>query len=251
MPDRLVFLDFDGVLCDSLPECLASSWQAYYGLIEGSLPDRAPLGLRAAFYALRPYVRSGEDYVLLQELIEAGIAIRSQQDFDAQLERKGAQAMQRYKEVFYRARGELLQTDRPYWLGLNRIYPFLRPHLRGWAASPCLRILSTKKASFIIEILAANGVLIDAGRVLHCDARGKLHAIVEDARQARSREALWVDDQLDHLRARGEPRPGLQIRRCLASWGYVRKEWLEQGLGPEVLDPAGLPGLLRSWLCPP
>jgi len=251
MPDRLVFLDFDGVLCDSLPECLVSSWHAYYGLLKGGLPDRVPLALHAAFHEIRPYIRSGEDYVLLQELIDTGARVCCQEDFDAHLQLKGEQTMRHYKELFYQARAELLRTDKPYWIGLNRIYPFLLPHLRSWAASPCLRILSTKKASFILEILAANGVLIDAERVLHCDAQGKSDAIAEALRERPDRRVLWIDDQVDHLRAHHEQLRDAAVSRCLAAWGFVKREWLEQDLGLEVLRPPQVAGKLASWLCPP
>jgi phosphoglycolate phosphatase-like HAD superfamily hydrolase len=249
--DRLVFLDFDGVLCDSLPECLVSSWTAFYGLLKGQLPDRVPLALRATFYQLRPYVRSGEDYVLLQELAEAGTSVHSQQDFDAQLRRRGSNTMQKYKQLIYQARSELLRTDRSYWIGLNRIYPFLLPHLTSWARNPCLHILSTKEASYILEILAAHGVRIDSSRVLHCGAQEKPRLITATARRLKSARALWIDDQVDHLCSGTEQFRDLDVYPCLASWGYVKREWLEQELGFEVLAPAQFVGKLDCWLSAP
>lgn len=244
--DAVALLDFDGVLCDSLPECLVSSWVAYWGHLKGSLPDRVSLALHRTFYAIRPYIRSGEDYVLIQELIDAGAAIHCQEDFDAQLARKGPQTMQRYKDLFYRARAELLQTQRPYWIGLNRIYPFLLPDLRRWAASPGFVILSTKKASFILEILGANGVAIEPARVRHCDSQGKRRAIAQIARGLACRRVLWIEDQVDYLLARDEELAGLEVKGCLAAWGYVKPEWLHLGL--EVLSPGDLAPRIEAWL---
>jgi phosphoglycolate phosphatase-like HAD superfamily hydrolase len=237
--DRLVFLDFDGVLCDSLPECLVSSWTAFYGFLRGGLPDRVPLTLRATFYELRPYVRSGEDYVLLQELVEAGTSVHSQQDFDAQLRRRGTTTMQEYRHVFYRARSELLRTDRGYWIGLNRIYPFLLPHLKTWTCSPCLHILSTKEASYILEILAARGVEIDAGRVLHCGAQEKPGLIIATARRLNSARVLWIGIREEGVvgaenRVR-DPRPLTACRKARLLAVYALSRVGELGSGQPSL----------------
>lgn len=251
MSDRLVFLDFDGVLCDSLSECLVSSWEAYYGLLRHRIPDRVPSDLRAAFSQMRPYVRSGEDYVLLQELLEAGTAARSQEDFDSQIRARGPRLMREYGNLMYRARSELLRTERGYWIGLNRIYPFLLPALRAWVRSPRLHILSTKKAAYILEILTGKGVGMDPTRVLHCGAHDKPRVIARIMRGKHCGRALWVDDQLDQLRSPGEEPRGTELRRCLASWGYVRPEWLSHDLGLEVLTPSRLIETLEHWLSSP
>ena len=59
----LVFLDFDGVICDSALECLVSSWEAYFRDHGRDAPKAVPVDLKERFLALRPYVRSGEDSV--------------------------------------------------------------------------------------------------------------------------------------------------------------------------------------------
>ncbi len=100
----LVFLDFDGVICDSLLECLVSSWQGYYRLHLGKRETAVPITLRREFSKLRPYVRAGEDFILIQELINNKIPIRSQEQFDSQLAVRGEERMARYKELFYTAR---------------------------------------------------------------------------------------------------------------------------------------------------
>ena len=60
----LLFLDFDGVICDSEPECFESSSVAYRKL---KSPENVSKSLehRSLFRQLRPLIRSGEDYLVI------------------------------------------------------------------------------------------------------------------------------------------------------------------------------------------
>ena len=81
---RLVFLDFDGVICDSLPECYTVSLAAYYGLFRKSeVPKDASGATETVFRRFRPYIRRGGDYLFIQMAIHQGIRLESQEDFDS------------------------------------------------------------------------------------------------------------------------------------------------------------------------
>ena len=101
--EGLVFLDFDGVICDSILETLVSSWRGYYLLRGEEEPPVMPVSLLQDFSRLRPYVRTGEDFILIQELIAAKFPIQSQQEFDVQLAQRGNQRIARFRECFYTA----------------------------------------------------------------------------------------------------------------------------------------------------
>lgn len=220
----LVFLDFDGVICDSIAECLVSSWEAYFGHTRETTPSAVPVDLRAKFAALRPYVRSGEDFLLCQEILHKDLAVRSQEDFDRLAASKGSAGLARLRERFYEARAALRQRDRRYWIGLNSLYPAVAENLSLWVNSPCLHILSTKRPEFINEILAASGILFPGKRILHSDRTDKGARIEKLLKGRREESALLVDDQIDHL-ARIQAQSG-RIAVYLASWGYVKPEWL-------------------------
>jgi phosphoglycolate phosphatase-like HAD superfamily hydrolase len=244
--EGLVFLDFDGVICDSLLECLVSSWKAYHRLHRGAMPASVPLSLRSQFQALRPFVRSGEDFVLLQQLIDEEAPVRTQADFDARLQRCGPRTMERYRELFYAARSELLREQRGYWLALNRLYPHILPRLPAWLASPRLYILSTKRSPYIREILQHHGMSVDPARTLTCRARQKRTTILSVLDSRGAERGLFVDDQLDHLL----PHPGEdgRIAGYLAAWGYVKASWLQESGSVPVLYPQQLSPLLQLWL---
>jgi phosphoglycolate phosphatase-like HAD superfamily hydrolase len=244
--EGLVFLDFDGVICDSLFETLVSSWRGYYLLLGEEEPAAVPVTLLRDFKRLRPFVRAGEDMILIQELIAGEITIRSQADFDGQLRRRGEQELNRFRESFYAARRDLLMHDREYWLGLNRLYPHVVPCLRQWVCSPALYILSTKRADYIAEILLANRIPLDPERVLDCEAKEKKNTILRTLALRGSEKALFIDDQIDHLASDSARDP--RITPCLASWGYVQQQWLEDPRGIEVLHPNQFAERVRPWL---
>ncbi len=235
-------LDFDGVICDSAEECFASSWTAYHALHRGAEGGDPPASARAAFRAMRPFVRSGEDFVLIQDLIARGMTVQSQPEFDRAWERPGIPSRDRFKELFYRARTDLLEKDRGAWLALNTVYPHVLSALSRIPASFPLYVLSTKKPPFVIETLAANGISVPGSHVLYSHGEPKL-AAVERLREALGfEEAVFVEDQLDAIRGNTNPR----IRACLASWGYVREEWLREATGISVLRPDDFVSLVAA-----
>ena len=228
---RLLVLDFDGVICDSAEECFVSSWTAYNVLYRGRAARAAPDAARPAFRSLRPFIRSGEDFVLIQELIEQGTSVDDQAGFDRAWLRPGTPPPERFKELFYRARIDLFEKNRAAWLSMNPIYPHVAAALSKIDPGTLLYILSTKKAEFVRETLDAGGMEIPPDRVLYSHGEPTL-ATVETLRKSTGAEvAVFVEDQIDAIRGNTNPR----ITVYLASWGYVQEPWLHAGV--PVLDP--------------
>ncbi len=253
-----LFIDFDGVICDSAAECLFSSWVAYDRLGLSAQPDdpavppsdtpgtppSVPVTLRKRFLGLRPFIRAGDDYVLIQHLLATGRTPAHQEEFDLERRRAGPQMLARYADELNRVRQDLMVHDRDHWLRLNPLYPGMEGLLRAadWDRT---WILSTKRPRYIEAILAFHEVPVPAHAILHAAAISKLDmvAAVLDERQA-GRAAL-IDDQLDHLVGNEDPR----IEVFLATWGYAKPEWQADPRVPS-LDLPELHGLLaRSTSC--
>ena len=236
-----VFLDFDGVICDSALECLASSWLAYHRLRRERAPGAVPADLLERFLLLRPFARSAPDYVLIQELIDAGREPVSQAEFERErAARRGR--FDRYSRLMQEVRGGLLRTDPGYWMALHRLYPHVLRELPRWVASESFYILSTKRPELILRVLGHFGLPMDGRRTLPCQPSGKLEIIASTMRRKGHRRALFVDDQIDNLRAEpAGPSGELQVAKALAAWGYLRREWLEElPPGVELLRPEEL-----------
>lgn len=242
VPSPLLVLDFDGVICDSLEECYVSSWTAYRELFLGRPPSDPPADARGPFRALRPYVRSGEDFVLIQQLVSRKAAAGSQAEFDREWEKPGAPARRQFKDLYYRARTALFDRDPEAWLSMSRIYPHVPKALAGLSPRVPLYVLSTKKPQFVSATLRANQLSVAEGHVLYSEEEPKLATVERLTRELSPREAVFVEDQIDALRANRNPR----IRTYLATWGYVQEDWLRDSGGIRLLDPDGFVRLLAA-----
>ncbi|MAG13090.1 MAG: hypothetical protein CMN78_00655 [Spirochaetales bacterium] len=215
----LLFLDFDGVICDSIDECFVSSWYALFGGATDS-SQSVSLSAHRQFVRYRPFIRRGADYLLLQHCIDGGIVLASQADFDRQERLTGTETMDAYHRKFYAARAYFLQNSSEYWLGLNRIYPGLAAVLPdvandGW-------ILTTKEADFAHRILCSQGLAWDRGRIICTGKERKLDIIQNIMESEKAVHGIFIDDQIDHFSGLVYPK----ISCMLASWGYIKTEWL-------------------------
>jgi phosphoglycolate phosphatase-like HAD superfamily hydrolase len=218
-----LFLDFDGVICDSLEECFQSSYLADHGPgIGEALPPPAPAdaAYRAAFRACRPFVRSGEDYIVLHRLIASGKAPGGQAEFDAALASVGPEGLAKIKSGLYAVRESLLAKHRETWLGWNPLYPGMAEALNRLAPNPRAFILSTKKAEFIAEILAHQSVLWPAERIIYSGKERKLDIV---GTMAGGESSILIDDQVEHL---DFAHPSCSCYAAL--WGYVTREAINE-----------------------
>lgn len=216
MPTGL-FLDFDGVLCDSVSECYASSWIAFYERYRGESPRSVRISDYRLFREYRPYIRTGEDYLLIHSLIADGVTIRDQADFDAAVSRAGAEHMATYRALLYTVREELVEQSLDRWLALHNAYAGIREPLAALASDPYVWIVSTKRQEFILRVLRGWGIRWPSERVATPVSRTKVEIIEGVMNVRRMERAVFVDDHAADLQC-GDV-DGLSCR--LASWGHV------------------------------
>lgn len=238
----LLFLDFDGVVCDSIEECFFSSAEAYYAReLRRAVPafDEA---YRKAYRAQRPFVRNGEDYLLIHGILSSGGRCATQAEFDAIRLKAGRPLLARYLELFTAARRDLLVADRARWLSLNPVYPFMLDLLPRLGANGRSYILSTKKREFIVEILASRGSGWEEERIVSVQDRPKLQLVSGILDETGGSRATFVDDQIEHLAGPADPR----VRRYLALWGYAYPGARSDGVGE--LGEAEAKALIEEFL---
>jgi phosphoglycolate phosphatase-like HAD superfamily hydrolase len=240
----LLVLDFDGVICDSVDEAFLASWTAYHGLYRKDEPTAVPVTLHRDFARLRPFIRTGEDFVLIQDLLATGKTVENQEQFDEALRRMGDATRDSFKEIFYQARTRLLETERTLWLSLNRIYPHVDKALRMMAGWKDFVILSTKKPQFINEVLVFHGLTVPQERILYSDREPKLMVTERVRNEGGYTTAILVEDQIDHIRDNVNPRVGVR----LATWGYVKPEWLVAPAAVPLVTPEEFVALVERLL---
>lgn len=215
-----LFLDFDGCLCDSYVECFSMGWYAYNILYRKSDPGCMNIADKGRFRELRPMVRNSEDNVVIQHILHSGKAVGSQADFDAVCGELGPDVLAELRTCFYDTREFFLLNYRDFWLGLNTLFQPLEGPLRKSSNNPAVFILSTKRPDFIDEILKFNGISWPFDRILEARGRSKEEIILDSIQRVNKERAVFVDDQIDHLRSDGAGR----ITNYLAEWGYVSED---------------------------
>lgn len=228
-----IYLDFDGVICDSFEECCFSSWLAWTEkTITENPPDAPPWDSRylSNFRSCRPFIRSGEDYVVLHDCLSNGFHPRSQKEFDSLLQQAGQAKLAVFKDRLYSVREDLLKFHKGLWLSWNPLYPGFEELLKALSATPKVYILSTKKASFISEILAFNGITWPRERIFYTGGKKKISLIDQNSGFSPS---FLLDDQIDHL---DFEHPHCDCR--LALWGFVKEEWITPQIPAMSLESA-------------
>lgn len=214
-------LDFDGVIADSIAECLVNGYNAHVRF-EGEgdpitrLSDLAPAVVDEA-RRLRNFIRSGQDYVYIFQAIRQGADLRDQSGFDrfAQAHRDRRDP---YFDLFYQVRKHAADSDPAGWAELSPLYPGMGEFLTSFPEDR-LTIVTTKKAEYAAIILSHNDVRIGEDRIFQAtEAHPKQDILVRLAENRGVAPSVFcfVDDQVDtlfNIRPTG-------VRCFLAEWGY-------------------------------
>jgi hypothetical protein len=240
---KYLFLDFDGVICDSINETILCSWLAYYQYLKKELPNSVPCDHKRQFMNFRPFIRSAADYIVIQDMIACRKQVKNQAEFDALLRLLGNEVLAYYQTVFYQARTEIFTAYKTLWLKLNPIYPHMYEIMKKAAYHNVVYLISTKKTEFILEILRGHYLDFDVKNIIYSGKEEKLAVIARILKVQKRAKAYFIDDQISHL----YPNHHRRIKTYLASWGYIEQKWLKQGR-VKVLTPAKMLRLVSQVL---
>lgn len=217
----MLALDFDGVICDSIEECLVLSFECFQSVTKPGAGLRSPsepipLPLQSIFRVRRHFVRPARHYYLLWKWItDMPDLVLSQTQFD-DLERQWPEETARFERLFFERRHQLMQERSTEWLALNPLFPGVQATWSSLLRHP-LYIVTTKdrQATTCIldhHALAVSGVYANGSFAAKADA---ILAIAEREHIDPSRVA-FVDDHPDHLRSVA----GTGAWPLFAQWGY-------------------------------
>ena len=115
---RVFLLDFDGVLCNSLDECLIVSYNTYYKMDNNTI-DTIPMNHRDYFYENRWLVRPAGEYCVLWKAFESGLNIN--EIVFGKLKMEYSEDIDKFQKLFYNNRAQL-KSNMPHWLSLHETY---------------------------------------------------------------------------------------------------------------------------------
>lgn len=223
---HFIALDFDGVIADSISECLVIGYNAFRNFAkEGHvIRDLSALSTEeiAEFKRLRNFIRSGEDYVFIRLAMANNRTITNQEEFD-QFLLQNHHLSESFFQLFYKERIRLSGKETRQWIALNPLYSGMKDFLVGVLNSDQLAIISTKKAEFIRRILEGHKIDIPGKDIYHAGHnRSKLDIIRELMENMGIEPSCFhfIDDQVDTL-IKIKP-SGINL--YLAGWGYNDEE---------------------------
>lgn len=227
-----LYLDFDGVICDSVLEAFYCSYLAYHAIPYTEDPSTYASDANCSygvakdiFFQYRPFIRSGQHLMLLQHCINRDIALHTQQDFETQLQHISAEQLQTWRNQLYTIRERMHSNRFSTYIALNTLYPHVQKHVHALSTCANAYILSTKRTDMIAIVLQHNQITWPSERIFSVDKKGKITAIQERAHR-RNTNIAFIDDHLPHILTIEQ---GAQygIDCFLADWGYVLAEWKE------------------------
>lgn len=221
----VVALDFDGVLCDSIDECMLVAHNAYWesrGRQNRAVMEIAELDpdLVKRFRRLRHLVRPAGEYLVLMHYLFTSKAETKidQAGFDALTAAEGT-ALATYQALFFETRNRWRTQDPDEWTALHRLFPQARCVALLQECFP-VHLVTTKDRESVVRLNRARSLGLDESRLW--TAESKLPKASSIQRIAAAEEICcsqihFVDDHPDHLR---DVR-GTGARCYWARWGYT------------------------------
>ena len=218
--NRVIVLDFDGVVWDSVGESFEQAWLAWNQLHGGVgfAHDEAERIFRDA----RWQCKDGHDFYIVMSLMRDGVTDiggLSADDFRRQRETLAREdEAERFVHAFYASREHMRTHAFERWCALQRPFPGVVDQINALRAeAKGVAVATTKDAPSALALLAHAGIdgLPVYGREVSLDKNDHMRAIQAEF-GVTGHDMAFVEDLLENLRnvaAQG-------LRLVLADWGY-------------------------------
>ena len=212
----LKFLDFDGVIIDSIEECYIISKSVYFGY---SFFSHDEIEYKKIFFKYRGLVRPPYEYLILHQAIEIYIQDRDhdfKKLFNEILKNISDKDKQFFESDFFKKRQLFQENDFQAWVNLNPLMPFGKTLIGS--NNTDVFIVTTKNKAATIALL--DYYKIDVAGIYANDeiksfgSKGKL--IQSLMQENIMQDALFLDDAVEHLDTIKDRR----VKCFFADWGY-------------------------------
>ncbi len=235
---KILALDFDGVIVDSVLDSLFVGHNAYLRLysrgkkkcfggelfiFENWEETKNQHQEEIKYYrTLRPYIRGATDYGLLQKLIEENKSIKSQEEFDNY--RKTVRFdFEAYEKEFYKERERLQNINYRDWFNLEPAYPKVIEGVKKLLDKGTKIVIATaNRRKAITKCFTPEyfGFTIKPEDILdkrYGENKSEQMKQIVKLYNVKFEEIYFIDDQVSHLI---QTRP-LGVKVLLAGWSYA------------------------------
>jgi phosphoglycolate phosphatase-like HAD superfamily hydrolase len=218
-------LDFDGVICNGMPEYLATSWETYciiWQVANKEMPD----GLSDRFTKYRPLIETGwEMPVLIRALVLDIPDVEISQKWSDVRQRILAENNLNSQEVAFKLdsfRDEWIARDLESWLVLHTFYPGIVEQLKAVLQTEIkLVIITTKEGRFVSKILQKSGINLDRKYIFGKEQNQPKAKTLKQLLALKPDEKIWfIEDRWQTLQKIAVDPDLLGVKLSLADWGY-------------------------------
>jgi len=220
MPEY-IFLDFDGVVVDSIDECYEVSKHAYFGFA----PIRDEAKVQELYYEHRGMVRPAQEYgCLFDAIVESLDKGEAVPEIFERIRVTKPKRYALFEQQFFGYRKEL-QKDQAKWLSLHRLTEYGKSLLNQDLSH--YMIVTTKNKESVALLNQHYGIDIpDIYDKLDYRKQGSKGAILDailDQNPA-IEGGIFVDDAAEHLESVTNPK----IKPLFCPWGYGENTHFEE-----------------------
>lgn len=225
--DYLLLWDFDGVIADSLIECLVTSYNAFAthtGQKKAFVWDRTdvPACFKKEFFKSRKYVRRAGEFFVIYKAVCEGRTLKDYASFERVLRAIGKE-LEEYERQFYKARDIFRNKRANTWAALHEVYPHIKKKWNSLEKFFKFYIVSNKDKNSIEIILKNAGFSLNPkdiyGKESGPDKAGIIEKILKKTHVS-PKHVFFIDDNCLHF----QDVRRLNIKLFFANWGYGDNE---------------------------
>ena len=226
-PKKLLLLDFDGVIVNSIDECLLISYNAFQQFENTgvSLTDdlsNIALPCQRYFNSNRNFVRPAAEYYLLHRAYTDNIEIIDSKSYH-ELLILHKNKLPHYQKAFFNERNRLRLVNKKKWLRLHSVYNNLAECWNILSRIFNIFIVSNKDKVSIILLMNYFNLPINEDQVFGAENGNDKSIIIANiigSTSADLENVYFIDDNLDNLKSVKD----LNIKLYHAMWGYGHTE---------------------------
>ena len=219
---KIVALDFDGVICDSIDECLLVSYNAFQEKSEIENIDFSDIQERIInnFKHYRYLIGPAKDfYFLWKSIFEHHKTSMDIESIYFKLKKSDSNKELPFVKRFYILRDQLKNKYFNHWVSINPFYKGIKSFLIDIQDKQNLFIVTAKDTNSVVDLLKENNISIKRsniyGREINSDKRELFKKMIENHDISR-KDVIFVDDNLSNA----IDVKGIGISSYLATWGY-------------------------------
>ena len=223
---KMYVFDFDGVICDSTPECYVTSnnaWNSMHKLKKKISFNNLNNNLfYNEFLKFRPYVKGGGEYYIFYYMQKN--KIKKTYNNYKKLKKSFPKEINNYSKYFYNERNKLKKNNLKTWLRLNYVFPDVLKILKYLHSHNQLLISTMKDKQSIIQILKNKKIKMNKKFILdQFEIENKLESlkIFMNRFNIEKKNIYFFDDNVNHILQ--PKRHGFSV--YLTTWGYSTKEF--------------------------